>query len=429
MKVFSPLVEVQPITPSLDKLWDQHERAKKDHLRVDKKPSLLFPSSNRRFPLSEEGGGSDHPIFDWKPSSTSKQTSMSYLTSSNLISANLRNRDNSSNQESSLGFPEHIPFSSMSLSLGTKSTTLGQSNLDSLGSALNHPRKFTTYAERMSTNLAFSDGTSLSVGSPKTKKTGAEMREELLNSLLSRTNTLSATEQRTLPYVNGGLFQCTLEETLGAFQKSIHEDMRNLHIEILRQFHMQEMEMSGVMSSILENQAEIMKEVQSLRKETHLWVFNNNELSGKIPSTLGLLQTLEIFTRQAFTPEQINEACYVDINSNKAVFDSLRNNPKVNYDGRCFAYKKGIAVIDLKDAYPTVMEDLQALKAAGQIWLLSNFDSQEDIAYPNDPRVPIKVDDDLKLLFQGIELPRDMIDIEKNLQKNGMKPATNTAKI
>ncbi|CAL5417464.1 unnamed protein product [Camellia sinensis] len=280
---------------------------------------------------------------------------MSYLTSSNLISANLRNRDNSSNQESSLGFPEHIPFSSMSLSLGTKSTTLGQSNLDSLGSALNHPRKFTTYAERMSTNLAFSDGTSLSVGSPKTKKTGAETREELLNSLLSRTNTLSAIEQRTLPYVN---------------------------------------------------------------------------------------------TRQAFTPEQINEACYVDINSNKAVFDSLRNNPKVNYDGRCFAYKskhaledknqllilirkspEGIAVIDLKDAYPTVMEDLQALKAAGQIWLLSNFDSQEDIAYPNDPRVPIKVDDDLKLLFRGIELPRDMIDIEKNLQKNGMKPATNTAKI
>lgn len=36
------------------------------------------------------------------------------------------------------------------------------------------------------------------------------------------------------------LFQRTLEETLGSFQKSIHEDMRNLHIEILRQFHMHE---------------------------------------------------------------------------------------------------------------------------------------------------------------------------------------------
>lgn len=36
------------------------------------------------------------------------------------------------------------------------------------------------------------------------------------------------------------LFQRTLEETLASFQKSIHEDMRNLHIEIIRQFHMQE---------------------------------------------------------------------------------------------------------------------------------------------------------------------------------------------
>ncbi|KAL1830529.1 hypothetical protein ACET3Z_000180 [Daucus carota] len=152
-------------------------------------------------------------------------------------------------------------------------------------------------------------------------------------------------------------------------------------------------------------------------------------------------------TRQAFTAEQINEACYVDVKANKAVFDSLSNNLKVYYDGRRFSYKskhdlkdkgqllklirkfpEGIAVIDLKDAYPSVMDDLQALKAAGEIWLLSNFDSQEDIAYPNDPRVPIKVDDDLKQLFRGIELPRDMIDIEKDLQKNGMKPATNTAK-
>ncbi|XP_045823247.1 general transcription factor IIE subunit 2-like [Trifolium pratense] len=152
-------------------------------------------------------------------------------------------------------------------------------------------------------------------------------------------------------------------------------------------------------------------------------------------------------TRQAFTPEQINEACYVDMGANKDVFDSLRKNPKVNYDGQRFSYKakyglkdktellqlirkypEGIAVFDLKDAYPTVMEDMKALKAAGQIWLLSNFDAQDDIAYPNDPKVHIKVDDDLKQLFRSFELPRDMIDIEKDLQKNGMKPATNTAK-
>ncbi|KAF8720452.1 hypothetical protein HU200_023695 [Digitaria exilis] len=166
---------------------------------------------------------------------------------------------------------------------------------------------------------------------------------------------------------------------------------------------------------------------------------------------LNALSTIDeqrkVQTRQAFTAEQINETTYVDIHGNKAVFDSLRNNPKVHYDGRRFSYKskhdlkgkdqllvlirryaEGLAVVEIKDAYPTVMEDLQALKAAGEVWLLSNMDSQEDIVYPNDPKAKIKVDDDLKQLFRDIELPRDMVDIEKELHKNGIKPMTNTAK-
>jgi transcription initiation factor TFIIE subunit beta len=38
------------------------------------------------------------------------------------------------------------------------------------------------------------------------------------------------------------------------------------------------------------------------------------------------------------------------------------------------------------------------------------------------------VDIDLKQLFWGIELPRDMLDIEKELKKIGEKPSTDTAK-
>ncbi|XVF50285.1 hypothetical protein PTKIN_Ptkin04bG0084000 [Pterospermum kingtungense] len=83
-------------------------------------------------------------------------------------------------------------------------------------------------------------------------------------------------------------------------------------------------------------------------------------------------------TRQAFTSKQINEACYVDVNRNRDVFEGLKKNPKVNYDGNLFSYKakrdvkkknellvliriyiEGIDVIDLKDTYLNVMEDLQ----------------------------------------------------------------------
>ncbi|PKU69358.1 uncharacterized protein LOC110110151 [Dendrobium catenatum] len=174
----------------------------------------------------------------------------------------------------------------------------------------------------------------------------------------------------------------------------------------------------------------------------HISAIRKSPVGAQIKRVIDLL----LETRQAFTPEQINEACYVDIIGNKVVFDSLRNNHKVHYDGRCFSYKskhdlkgkdqllslirkypEGLAVVDVKDSYASVMDDLQALKGAGQVWLLANNDSQEDIVYPNDPKMVIKVDDDLKQLFRGIELPRDMVDIEKDLQKNGMKPATNTA--
>ncbi|XP_078428582.1 transcription initiation factor TFIIE, beta subunit [Wolffia australiana] len=175
----------------------------------------------------------------------------------------------------------------------------------------------------------------------------------------------------------------------------------------------------------------------------HINAIRKSPAGAQIKRVIDLL----LQTRQALTPGQINEACYVDVIANKTVFESLKNNHKVSYDGYRFAYKskhnlknkkelleflrkfpEGITVVDLKDSYPTVMDDLQKLKAEGEVWLLSNMDSQEDTVYPNDPRVGIRVDEDLKQLYRGLELPRDMVDIERDLQKNGMRPATNTAR-
>jgi len=34
---------------------------------------------------------------------------------------------------------------------------------------------------------------------------------------------------------------------------------------------------------------------------------------------------------------------------------------------------------------------MQELKASGKVWVLMNSDSQEDIVYPNDPKIVIKV--------------------------------------
>ncbi|XP_047336571.1 protein NEDD1-like [Impatiens glandulifera] len=356
MGVFSPVVEVQSIKPSIEKLWDD-QGEKKVHPPIDNKFSSLFPSPSKRFPLSE-GSTDPHPIFDWKSTTSSKQedstlsfsqlsstsaessmssndstithpeswggvrfsdkyqlrhsinlpsrfaTLSSSLTtgsttlmgsmdptlsmSSTLGLTNLRTKDISSNHDDISTFE---PLENPSSTRDIKSVTTSMSNLDSLGTLLNRPRRFSSYAERISASPSFSDAAaSLSMASPKTKKTGIETRDELLNASMARSDITFASESGSLPPINRGgvsqpqetssqlvteqgssftiqLFQRTLEETLEPFQKSIREDTRNIHIEILRQFHMQEVEMSGMMSLILENQAELMKEVQALRKE------------------------------------------------------------------------------------------------------------------------------------------------------------------
>lgn len=71
----------------------------------------------------------------------------------------------------------------------------------------------------------------------------------------------------------------------------------------------------------------------------------------------------------------------------------------------------------------------QALKPAGQIRVLSNFDSKDYIASPYDPKSIIKVDGDLRKLYRGIELPRDMLDIAKRREAAQVKGIFSEKKI
>lgn len=132
------------------------------------------------------------------PSSSVSQSSITSLTNLNFSYPNLRTKDVTS-QEVSLSIPEHFSTTVASLSLGTRGT-IGLSNQDSpRNTTMTLPRRFSTYAERLSTTSSFSDG--LPMGSPKTKKMGSETREEVLNNL-SKFDTLSVTESGILPAIN-----------------------------------------------------------------------------------------------------------------------------------------------------------------------------------------------------------------------------------
>ncbi|KAG9449748.1 hypothetical protein H6P81_009713 [Aristolochia fimbriata] len=366
MDVFSPLVEVQPIAPSLGHWWDDKEEVKKDN--GGNKKSTVLPSSSRRFAFSEDGNA-DHPISDWKSYSITRQedsqstslslsstpitsvksdqsfsptppeawganlpsdkfgqfrqpqsnpsrfvpmsslplfgltsgsqfaglqesslstthTNMTSLLNANLNSTLLHSREISNREIISGPSESSSVFSSISTSLGSKSST-GSVNFDFPGSQHSSlPRRVSTYTERIGT-ASFSE-MGLGTASPKLKKTGAETREELMN-IVSRFETSAANGTGATQIVNGSTFQSqrglaqtdlqqgtsftlqlvqrTLEESLTSVQKSIHEDMRNLHIELLKQSHVQETEIFGMLKPIHEKIAELMNEVQSLRKE------------------------------------------------------------------------------------------------------------------------------------------------------------------
>ncbi|KAH6769184.1 hypothetical protein C2S51_014520 [Perilla frutescens var. frutescens] len=304
MEVFSPIVEVQPLRPSFDKLWDNHDGSEKDQ---DRKPAFLFPS--RRFGLSEEGASDTNPIPEWRSNSASQQArggeralekfvhrrqsikmpsrfAKSTPTGSSLGLMSRGSQDPVDQTTSSVTSPPNMTSihgrenSHQETSLGSSKGALSavrtkSINGDALEPAAMSPRRFSSYAERLGA------APFISVGSPKSKKTGSETREEILNNLLSNTQSATPTSstpsnlQRTSLQSDSEqgksstlqLSQHNLEESLASFQGSIHGEVQNLHLEILRQFHMQEMGMSSVMRLILENQGEILKEIQSLREE------------------------------------------------------------------------------------------------------------------------------------------------------------------
>uniref|UniRef100_A0A0E0EQ13 Uncharacterized protein n=1 Tax=Oryza meridionalis TaxID=40149 RepID=A0A0E0EQ13_9ORYZ len=335
MDVFSPLVDVQPFTPSSGSLWDDHgsDETKKDDKLGEKKLS-----TTRKFPFIEDNN-EPHPISDWKSISNSRQDDASSATTTSMpswkselsitspetatgnalsdrlthrqqvsrfgasafqtgsfafaglqdsasttgnslkgsltsnILMNLQNKGVLSNARPSLD----ISTSSLqsSLSSGLMAKTMPPVNSDQPGAAQSSSQwRPSTYTDRVSTSSVFSEGLASAFGSPKSKKTGAETKDELLSSLLSRQEAAAASSSANLVANNGvvppqlptsGLsadqqgvssfslqyVQRMLEESLGSVQKSIHEDM----------------EMSGVLNLVLEKLEGLTKEVQQLRRE------------------------------------------------------------------------------------------------------------------------------------------------------------------
>ena len=137
----------------------------------------------------------------------------------------------------------------------------------------------------------------------------------------------------------------------------------------------------------------------------------------------------------AYTAREIETATLVDVTTNKEVQENLLSNVKISFEIDRYSYKAthsvsnkkevlylirtykdGIPFADLEDGYPEVRAHVQDLRKDGEIWMLQSTDQQREILYPNDPRVKIGVDEDIKALVGSshscIGLERENIGLD-----------------
>mmetsp|Transcript_38164 Transcript_38164/g.85065 ORF Transcript_38164/g.85065 Transcript_38164/m.85065 type:complete len:686 (+) Transcript_38164:162-2219(+) len=68
---------------------------------------------------------------------------------------------------------------------------------------------------------------------------------------------------RAARHLSENVFRTYMDDNLG----TVREDVRNLHIEMIRQFHLQQMESNRIMAELLKKQDQLTGEVQSLRSQ------------------------------------------------------------------------------------------------------------------------------------------------------------------
>lgn len=116
----------------------------------------------------------------------------------------------------------------------------------------------------------------------------------------------------------------------------------------------------------------------------------------------------------------------IDITTNPALAGHLTRNPRVvAYDNGTYAYcavypdvceRKnletllrsrlgGVLLDDIKDAYPTVEQDIEELIENELIWKITNTETKQDVLYWHDKSLDVEIDERLRKMWHEIKMP------------------------
>ncbi|KAI8075180.1 hypothetical protein BC940DRAFT_287660 [Gongronella butleri] len=158
------------------------------------------------------------------------------------------------------------------------------------------------------------------------------------------------------------------------------------------------------------------------------------------------LYTVMQFLKDADGPQSvvsITSRTKVNIDTNKALWDKLIANDKVDYDPvmQTFAYKPtyqikskeellnllvsmkqlgGMDYKDLKESYMKISDAVEELAADGDILVVRNKDGQPRGLFHNDPKYNTHMDSEFRAMWSEIRIP-DETDLPKQLESAGLK--------
>jgi protein NEDD1 len=115
----------------------------------------------------------------------------------NSILMNLQNKGILSNAHSSLAASSASLQSSLTSPYASKTVSLGNSELPGAAQSTSMWRP-STHTDRLSSSSVFSEGLASAFGSPKSKKTGVETKDELLSTLFSRQEAANSSSSANL---------------------------------------------------------------------------------------------------------------------------------------------------------------------------------------------------------------------------------------
>ncbi|EFJ13106.1 hypothetical protein SELMODRAFT_424865 [Selaginella moellendorffii] len=279
MEVFSPLVDVQPIMPSATKNWDtgaknyEGDGFLKYSMGAYKLPS--FEDSSRETfqdsslaatppAVRETRSPSVTPPEAWGGDAIADRGSLRLHSTSRFASGTA---------SASAALSGHVRVDARTVSAIRSPVKLSPAEQKAVNPESCAPpeRSLSWDTTALAEQLLLANRRGLTEEQPGTdeiRENGMDLRHDFTASTTQPQASYKRSPQQPAPPAFGlQLVQRALEESLSGVHKSIHEDVHNLHLELLRQFHIQQSEMNVLMNKVLTKQNELMDEIKTLRRE------------------------------------------------------------------------------------------------------------------------------------------------------------------